>query len=191
MKTRPANNAVVLLHPQDILNRHLRQALKPFAAALRQAAALDLQLAGEMTALHPDLAKKEANILLEAAANGDKKAEATLREAGGTEAYIKNKCGLFDLARAKFEGAAKASAPLWTKVSAAVIAAYEAAEREIREQLQRTSEQIGEPTPTTSWEIPIGHYKYGISRAAYAAENMRHGAAWQIEALGLSEAIAE
>jgi hypothetical protein len=190
MKTR-SNNAVVLVHPQDILNRHLRQALKPYAAALRQAAALDRELGKEMEATHPDLAKKEANILLEAAANGDKKAEATLREAGGTEAYIKNKCGLFELARAKHTGAAGATVPLWEKASAAVLAAYEAAEREIQDQLQRTSEQIGEPAPTTSWENTLTHYKYGISRAAYAAKNMRHGAAWQIEALGLSEAIAE
>jgi hypothetical protein len=190
MKTR-SNNAVVLVHPQDILNNHLRRALRPYAGALRQAATLDRELGKEMEATHPDLAKKEANILLEAAANGDKKAEATLREAGGTEAYIQNKCAMFELARAKHHGAAGATVPLWTKASAAVLAAYEAAEREIQEQLQRTSEQIGEPTPTTSWEIPIGHYKYGISRAAYAAENMKHGAAWQIEALGLLEAIAE
>jgi hypothetical protein len=191
MKTRPTNNAVVLNHPKDILNRHLRDAVKPHAAALRQAAALDRELGKEMEATHPDDAKREADQLLERAANGDKKAEETLRAAGGTEAYIKAKSAMFDLARAKHEGAAKATVPLWEKASAAVLAAYEAAEREIQEQLQRTSEQIGEPAPATSWENTIRHLKYGISRAAYAAENMRHGAAWQIEALGLSEAIAE
>jgi hypothetical protein len=191
MKTRPANNAVVLNHPQDILNRHLRQALKPHAAALRQAAALDLELAGEMTALHPDVAKKEANILLEAAANGDKRAEATLREAGGTDAYVRNKCGLFDLARAKFEGAAKASAPLWTKVSAAVITAIESANREIQEQWNQACDHLGEPPGLSTWDTFCRNLKTGITRAPFAAENLRHGAAWQIEALGLSEAIAE
>jgi hypothetical protein len=110
-----------IINPKEILNRHLREAVKPHAAALRQAAALDRELEKEMNATHPDAAKKEANELLERASTGDKKAEEILRSAGGTEAFVKSKCAMFDLARAKHEGAAKASAPLWAKVSAAVL----------------------------------------------------------------------
>lgn len=191
MKTRPANNAVVLAHPKDILNRHLREAVKPHAAALRQAAAIDRELEKEMLACHPDDAKREADKLLEAAAKGDKRAEQTLRDAGGNEAFIKAKSAMFDLARAKHHGAAKATAPLWEKVSAAVVAAIDTANREIAEQWQRTCEHLGEPGGLSSWDSHCRNLKTGISRAAYAAENMRHGAAWQIESLGLSEAIAE
>jgi hypothetical protein len=191
MKTRPTNNAVVLTHPKDILTKHLREAVKPHAAALRQAAAIDRELEKEMLATHPDDAKKQANVLLEAASNGDKKAEETLRAAGGTEAFIKAKSAMFDLARAKHEGAAKATVPLWEKVSAAVIAAIDAANREIAEQWTRACDHLGEPPSLSSWDTHCRNLKNGISRAAYAAENMRHGAAWQIESLGLSEAIAE
>jgi hypothetical protein len=191
MKTRPTNNAVVLNHPKDILNRHLRDAVKPHAAALRQAAALDRELEKEMLATHPDDAKKQANVLLEAASNGDKKAEETLRAAGGTEAFIKAKSAMFDLARAKHEGAAKATVPLWEKVSAAVIAAIESANREIQEQWNQACEHLGEPSGLSSWDVFCRNLKTGITRAPFAAENLKHGAAWQIESLGLAEVIAE
>jgi hypothetical protein len=187
--TKPTTLA--LAHPKDILNRHLRDAVKPHAAALRQAAALDRELEKEMLATHPDDAKKQANALLEAAANGDKKAEATLREAGGTESFVKNRSALFDLARAKHEGAAKASAPLWQKVSDAVLAAIESANREIQEQWQQACDHLGEPSGLSSWDNTLRNLKNGISRAPFAAENLRHGAAWQIESLGLAEVIAE
>jgi hypothetical protein len=187
--TRPTTTS--LAHPKDILNHHLRAAVKPFAADLRKAATLDRELEKEMLATHPDDAKKQAAALLEAAASGDKKAEETLRAAGGTEAFIKAKSAMFDLARAKHEGAAKATAPLWEKVSAAVVAAIDAANREIAEQWARICEQLGEPSALSSWDAYCRNLKNGIGRAAYAAENMRHGAAWQIESLGLSEAIAE
>ena len=191
MKTRPTNNAVVLNHPKDILNRHLRDAVKPHASALRQAAALDRELEKEMLVTHPDDAKKQASALLEAASNGDKKAEETLRAAGGTEAFIKAKSAMFDLARAKHEGAAKATAPLWTKVSAAVIAAIESANREIQEQWNQACEHLGEPSGLSSWDTHCRNLKTGITRAPFAAENLKHGAAWQIESLGLAEVIAE
>jgi len=191
MKTRPTDNAVVLTHPKDILNRHLRDAVKPHAAALRQAATLDRELEKEMLACHPDDAKKQANALLEAAAKGDKKAEETLRAAGGTEAFVKSKCAMFDLAKAKHHGAAQATAPLWEKVSAAVVAAIESANGEIQGQWQQACDHLGEPSNLSSWDATCRNLKTGISRAAYAAENLRHGAAWQIESLGLVEVIAE
>ena len=144
-----------------------------------------------MLATHPDTAKKEADQLLERAAAGDSKAEGTLRSAGGTEAFVKAKCAMFDLARAKHEGAAKATAPLWTKVSAAVLSAIEAANREISDQWKRTCEHLGEPCDLSSWDTHCRNLRNGIERAPYAAENMRHGAAWQIESLGLAEVIAE
>ena len=56
--------AAAIINPKEILNRHLREAVKPHAAALRQAAALDRELEKEMNATHPDAAKKEANELL-------------------------------------------------------------------------------------------------------------------------------
>lgn len=97
-------STAALTNPKDILNRHLREAVKPHAAALRQAAAIDRELEKEMLATHPDTAKKEANELLERASTGDTKAEGVLRSAGGTEAYVKAKCAMFDLARAKPRG---------------------------------------------------------------------------------------
>jgi len=188
---KPTTNAVVLTHPQDILNRHLSQAVKPFAADLRKAAALDRELEKELNASHPDLARKEANELLERASNGDSKAEGVLRSAGGTEAFVKAKCAMFDLARAKHEGAAKATAPLWTKVSAAVLAGIEAANREISDQWKRTCEHLGEPFGLSAWHTHCRNLRNGIERAHFAAENLKHGAAWQIESLGLAEVIAE
>jgi hypothetical protein len=184
-------STTALINPKEILNRHLREAVKPHAAALRQAAAIDRELEKEMNATHPDAAKRESNILLEAAASGDKKAEEILRAAGGTDAFIKNKCAMFDLARAKHEGAAKASAPLWTKVSAAVLLSIDAANREINQQWQHTCEQLGEPCSPSLWETYCRNLKTGITRAPFAAENLRHGAAWQIESLGLTEAVAQ
>jgi hypothetical protein len=188
---KPASNTVVLVHPKDILTRHLAQAVKPYAAELRQAAAIDREFEKEMLATHPDTAKKEANELLERASKGDSRAEGVLRSAGGTEAYIKAKCGLFDLARAKFEGAAKASAPLWTKVSAAALAALEAANREIQTQWQQACEHLGEPGGLSSWDTYCRNLRNGFERAPYAAEKLRQGAAWQIEQLGLAEVVAE
>jgi hypothetical protein len=187
--TKPTT--VALNHPREILNRQLRDAVKPHASALRQAAALDRELEKEMLATHPDDAKKQANALLEAAATGDKRAEETLRSAGGTEAFVRAKCAMFDLARAKHQGAAKASAPLWTKVSTAVIAAIESANREIQEQWNQACEHLGEPSGLSSWDAHCRNLKNGITRAPFAAENLRHGAAWQIESLGLAEVIAE
>lgn len=183
--------ASTISHPKDILNRHLREAIKPYAADLRKAAALDRELEKEMLACHPDDAKKQANALLEAAAKGDKKAEETLRAAGGTEAFVKSKCAMFDLAKAKHHGAAQASAPLWTKVSAAVLLCIEAANREINQQWQQACEQLGEPCAPSEWDNYCRNLRNGIMRAAYAAENLRHGTAWQIESLGLTEAVAQ
>ena len=191
MKPTTKPTTVALTHPRDILNRHLAQAVKPFAADLRKAAALDRELEKEMLATHPDTAKKEADQLLERAAAGDSKAEGTLRSAGGTEAFVRAKCAMFDLARAKHEGAAKASAPLWTKVSAVVIAAINAANGEIQSQWRQACEHLGEPCDLSSWDTYCRNLKTGIERAPFAAENLRHGAAWQIESLGLSEVIAE
>jgi len=191
MKSTAKPTTVALSHPQDIINRHLRAAVKPFAADLRQAAAIDRSFEAEMVLTHPDRAKKEANELLERAANGDTKAEGILRSAGGTEAFIKAKTAMFDLARAKFEGGCKASAPLWTKVSASVIAAINAANTEIQTQWRQACEHLGEPCDLSTWDATCRNMKTGIERAPYAAEKLRHGAAWQIESLGLSEAIAE
>lgn len=183
--------AAAIINPKEILNRHLREAVKPHAAALRQAAALDRELEKEMNATHPDAAKKEANELLERASTGDTKAEGVLRSAGGTEAFVKSKTAMFDLARAKHEGAAKASAPLWAKVSAAVLLSIDAANREINQQWQHICEQLGEPCSPSEWDTYCRNIRSGIERAPFAAENLRHGAAWQIESLGLTEAVAQ
>lgn len=184
-------STAALTNPKDILNRHLREAVKPHAAALRQAAAIDRELEKEMLATHPDTAKKEANELLERASTGDTKAEGVLRSAGGTEAYVKAKCAMFDLARAKHAGAARASVPLWTKVSAAVLISIDAAHREINQQWRHTCEQLGEPCPPSAWDNYCRNLRNGIERAPFAAENLRHGTAWQIESLGLTEAVAQ
>ena len=104
---------------------------------------------------------------------------------------MKSKCAMFYLARAKHEGASKASAPLWTKVSIAVIAAIEAASREINDKWQATCTQLGEPCSPSSWDTYCRNLKTGITRAPFAAENLRHGASWKIESLGLTEAVAQ
>jgi hypothetical protein len=188
MKNQPTNT-IVLAKPMDILNRHLHEAMKPHAAALREAAAIDRELSAEMEKTHPDLAKREANQLLESAANGDAKAEAILREAGGTAAFIANRCALFDLARSKHEAACKRTVPLWQKVSASVLLSFDAAHREIQAQWKNACEFLGEPCGDTAWDRYCHNLRHGIERTPHAAENMRFGADWQLTTLGLKEAV--
>ena len=188
---KPTNKTTDIVHPEQILARHLREAVKPHAAALRQAAATDKELEREMDATNPISIKKQGDELLERACAGDSKAEATLREAGGVEGLVKAKSALFDLAKGKHHAAAKATAPLWQKVSDAALAALDRAVAEIEAQWNRVLELHGEAITPTSWTAKIDNMKRAMSRAPFAAENLRHGAAWQISQLGLSEVIGE
>lgn len=180
-----ASTTLELTHPQQILDAHLRPALAPFKADLLKAAARDIELTKELESKHPDLAKKQALELLEKAAAGDLEADKILTEAGGTEAYVKSRCALFDLARAKHEGAAMASAPLWQKVSESILSAIEAADREIQSQWQKVCDFLGEPCDLSRWNAYCRNIRNGIERAPFAAETLKHGANWQLESLGL------
>lgn len=184
-----ASTTLELTHPQSILDAHLRPAVAPFKAELLEAADRDRKLTQEMELRHPDLAKKEALELLEKAAKGDEEADKILTEAGGTEAYVKSRCALFDLARAKHEGAAMASAPLWQKVSESLLAAIEAADREIQSQWQKVCDFLGEPCDLSRWNQYCRNIRNGITRAPFNAETVKIGADWQIESLGLRQLL--
>lgn len=189
MKTKTsataASTSLEITHPQQIIDKHLRPAIAPFKAELLQAADRDRELSAEMERKHPDLAKKEALQLLEKAGAGDMEADKILTEAGGTEAYVKSRSALFDLARAKHSAACKASAPLWNKVAAACMAAIDAAAAEIQAQYDRLQELHGEPKGLSQWDAYCRNLKTGLSKAEFNAEQLNHGAGWQLEALGL------
>ena len=142
-----------------------------------------------MESKHPNLAKAEALQLLEKAGAGDLEADKILTEAGGTEAYVKSRTALFDLSRAKHEAACIASVPLWTKVSAAILAAIDASDREIQSQWQKVCDYLGEPCDLSRWNQYCRNLRSGVERTPFAAEKMRHGSSWQLESLGLRELL--
>jgi hypothetical protein len=189
MKTKTSATAasatLELTHPQQIIDRHLRPAIAPFKAELLEAAARDRELSAELERKHPETAKREALELLEKAGAGDTEADKILTEAGGTEAYVKSRAALFDLTRAKHEAACISSAPLWQKVSDAILAAIEAADREIQGQWSKVCDFLGEPCDLSRWNSYCRNIRNGIERAPFAAEKLRHGTDWQIESLGL------
>ena len=193
MKTKTsataASASLELTHPQQIIDKHLRPAIAPFKAELLEAAARDRELSAEMERKHPELAKKEALQLLEKAGAGDLEADKILTEAGGTEAYVKNRTALFDLARAKHEAACIASAPLWQRVSESILAAIQAADLEIQGQWAKVCEFLGEPCDLSRWNQYCRNIRSGIERTPFAAEKMRHGADWQLESLGLRQLL--
>jgi hypothetical protein len=177
--------ATDLQHPQDVIDRHLRAALKPHARALFEAAARDKQLTDEMESCHPDLVKKECDALFERACNGDREADGILRAAGGTQRYVEDRCGFFDMARGKCRARAAADAPLWTKASTAALAALDAALVEIREQWSAALERLGEDPHPTCWEVNIGYMKRAMEKTPFNAEKLLHGTHWQVESLNL------
>jgi len=194
MKNKPdttakASDPLTITKPQDILAAHLAPAIKPFAAELLAAAAIDREAEAEMNGCHPEAVKKEVAELFEQAAAGDKAAEAKLREAGGREAFVAKRTAFFDLARAKHHAAALATAPLWQKVSEAILGAIEAADVAIQKQFDSVMAALGEPSGLSNWNAHCRNLKNGISRAPFAAEQLRHGADWQIRSLGLAELV--
>jgi hypothetical protein len=193
MKNKPdtakASEPLAITKPQDIIAAHIAPAIKPFAAELLAAAAIDREAEAEMNASHPHGVKKQADKLFEAAAGGDKAAEKELREAGGREAYINTRTAFFDLARAKHDAACKASAPLWQKVSDSVLAAIDAADSAIQKQFDSVMAALGEPSGLSNWNAHCRNLRNGIRSAPNNAENLRHGADWQIRSLGLAEIV--
>ena len=184
-----ATAALEIIQPKQIINRHLRPAIAPFKAELLAAAEVDRKLSEQMESKHPNLAKAEALQLLEKAGAGDLEADKILTEAGGTEAYVKSRTALFDLSRAKHEAACIASVPLWTKVSAAILAAIDASDREIQSQWQKVCDYLGEPCDLSRWNQYCRNIRNGIERAPFAAEKLSHGSSWQLESLGLRELL--
>ena len=184
-----ATTALEIIQPKQIINRHLRPAIAPFKAELLAAAEVDRKLSEQMESKHPNLAKAEALQLLEKAGAGDLEADKILTEAGGTEAYVKSRTALFDLSRAKHEAACIASVPLWTKVSAAILAAIDASDHEIQSQWQKVCDYLGEPCDLSRWNQYCRNLRSGVERTPFAAEKMRHGSSWQLESLGLRELL--
>ena len=82
-----------------------------------------------------------------------------------------------------------ASVPLWTKVSAAILAAIDASDREIQSQWQKVCDYLGEPCDLSRWNQYCRNIRNGIQRTPFAAEKMRHGSSWQLESLGLRELL--
>jgi hypothetical protein len=187
--TDKASESLIITRPQDIIAAHLAPAIKPFAAELLAAAAIDREANAEMEAMHPVGVKKEADALFERAASGDKTAEKQLHEAGGKAEYIAKRTAHFEMARAKHEAACKASAPLWQKVSDSILAAIDAADAAIQKQFESVMVALGEPSGLSNWNAYCRNLKNGIRSAPNAAENLRHGADWQLRALGLAELV--
>jgi hypothetical protein len=189
MKTKPPTKPLNLAKPADIVDDALREALRPFAGELRQAASIDAELEAEMNRTHPTAVKKECDELFERACNGDKEADGILRAAGGTEAYVKARTAMFDLVRGKREAKCKADAPLWQKVSDAAVAALDRSLVAIEAQWSELIELHGEVPVPSSWRERIAQMQRAISRAPFAAAELNHGTAWQLTSLNLSGAI--
>jgi regulator of protease activity HflC (stomatin/prohibitin superfamily) len=178
-----------LTNPQEIIDARLREALKPYSKQLLEAAAKDASLEAETDASHPDKVKREAQQLFEAACNGDKTADKTLREASGTAGYIEAKTRFFDLTRGKREAAAKADAAIWAKAGPAAVAALDAALALIRQQWTATLQTLGEEVVPSSWETKVGYLRRALEKVEFNARELRHGTAWQVESLGLRKVL--
>jgi hypothetical protein len=190
MKSKtPANAALEIIQPQQIINRHLRPAIAPFKAELLAAAELDRKLSETMSQEHPNAVKLAAEELFQKATSGDTEAEAAIRAEGGMDEWKRKRIAFFDLSRAKHEAACVASVPLWTKVSVALLAAIEDADREIQGQWAKVCDFLGEPCDLSRWNAYCRNIRHGIERTPYAAEKLRHGSSWQLEAYGLRELL--
>jgi hypothetical protein len=189
-KTNPTAPALpAITHPTEILKSHLKPALEPFAAELLEAARIDREAAGVMDTMHPEKVKAAAEDLFYRAARGEEAAEKELREAGGKAEYIAKRTAFFDLAKAKHHAACQASAPLWQKVSEAIVAGIDAAAAEIQKQLDTVAAALGEPAGLSNWDAYCRNLKSGISRAPFAAEKLNHGTDWMLRSLGLADLV--
>jgi len=184
-----ANAALELIHPQQIIDRHLRPAIAPFKAELLASAELDRKLAEAMEREHPNAVKLAADELFQKATSGDAEAEAAIRAEGGMDEWKRKRMAFFALSRAKHEAACIASAPLWQKVSAALLASIEAADREIQDQWVKVCEFLGEPSDLSRWNQYCRNIRNGVERTPFAAEKLSHGSSWQLESLGLRELL--
>jgi hypothetical protein len=190
MKSKtPANAALEIIQPQQIINRHLRPAIAPFKAELLAAAEIDRELSATMEKEHPNAVKLAAEELFQKATSGDTEAEAAIRAEGGMDEWKRKRIAFFDLSRAKHEAACIASVPLWEKVSVALLAAIEDADREIQGQWAKVCDFLGEPCDLSRWNAYCRNIRNGIERAPFAAEKLRHGSSWQLEAYGLRELL--
>ena len=190
MKSKtPANAALEIIQPQQIINRHLRPAIAPFKAELLAAAEIDRELSETMEKEHPNAVKLAAEELFQKATSGDTGAEAAIRAEGGMDEWKRKRIAFFDLSRAKHEAACIASVPLWEKVSVALLAAIEDADREIQGQWAKVCDFLGEPCDLSRWNAYCRNIRNGIERAPFAAEKLRHGSSWQLEAYGLRELL--
>lgn len=179
--------------PQEILDKHLRKALAPFAEQLRVEAELDRELASKAESLHPYIFEKEAADLTERAVAGDAEAEAKLAEAGGAADYVKTRSAGFKMAEDKRRYAAAACVPLWQKVAAAAVPAVNHAEAEIEKQLTDVLAELGELHPgLTLWGGRCRSLRNIFETAPRNAdEPMWNGASWLVEQMGLSDLIRE
>jgi hypothetical protein len=186
MKSKtPANAALEIIHPQQIIDRHLRPAIAPFKAELLAAAEVDRQLSEAMEREHPNSVKLAAEELFLKATSGDAEAEAAIRAEGGLDEWKRKRVAFFDLSKAKHQAACLASVPLWEKVSAALLSGIDAADREIQDQWAKTCDFLGEPCDLSRWNAYCRNVRNGIERAPFAAEKLSHGSSWQLEAHGL------
>jgi len=190
MKSKtPANAALEIISPKQIINRHLRPAILPFKGELLAAAELDRKLSETMEKEHPNAVKKAAEELFQKATSGDAEAEAAIRAEGGMDEWKRKRMAFFDLTRAKHEAGCLASVPLWEKVSVALLSGIDAADREIQDQWTKVCEFLGEPSDLSRWNQYCRNIRHGIERTPYAAEKLRHGSSWQLEAYGLRELL--
>ena len=184
-----ATDALEIIQPKQIINRHLRPAILPYKAELLAAAEVDRKLSETMAEEHPNAVKKAAEELFQKATSGDAEAEAAIRAEGGLDEWKRKRMAFFDLSRAKHEAACKASIPLWEKVSAALLSGIDAAEREIQSQWVKVCEFLGEPSDLSRWNQYCRNIRTGVERAPFAAEKLSHGSSWLLESLGLRELL--
>lgn len=177
--------------PQDILDKHIRKAIAPFAEQLRVEAERDRELARKAESLHPAIFEKEAAELYEKAVAGDDDATIKLGEAGGVAGYVETHSAGYKMAEDKRRHAAAACAPLWRKVAEVAVPAVSLAEAEIEAQLSAVMAELGELHPGfTLWGGRCRSLRHIFESApSNAAEPSWNGAGWLVEQMGLTDLI--
>lgn len=188
-KTTETPGTLQVVNPQDILDRHIRKAGAPFAEDLKKACTLDVQLAAAADKMHPVKIKEQADKLVERAISGDEKANAELEAVGGKNAWIQAKGAMFDVREGARVKAAQDSAPLWEKISAALIDAVDKADHEIQKQFDSCMTLLGEPLAPSRWNRTCAILRGNLQKASFHAEKLSQGADYQTRQMGLQALI--
>lgn len=188
-KTTETPGTLQVVNPQDILNGYIRKAGAPFAEDLKKACALDVQLATAAEKINPAKIKEQAEKLVERAISGDEKANAELEAAGGKDAWAQSKGAMYVVREGARAKAAKDSAPLWVKISAALTDAVDQADREIQRQFDAAMTLLGEPLAPSQWNRTCAILRGNLDKASFYADELTMGADYQTRQMGLQALI--